>query len=128
MCNKNQPSAFSKKPGLLRMCPLPRAITVDKNPAYPVAIQELQESSRGKIKYFIFAPLTTPYVRIAYTAFQFILQCVLLDSVLKQKVFPSALVFCLRLLFEQLSIILCIGSLFDRRLILSLLPPEFLVE
>lgn len=25
------------------MCPPPRVITVDKNPAYPVAIQELQE-------------------------------------------------------------------------------------
>jgi len=88
----------------------------------------LSKSSRGRISKLIFAPLTTPYVRISYTAFQFILQCVLLSSGLKQKVVPFALVFCLRLLFEQLSIIRYICNLFGKTLILSLPLLVFLVE
>jgi hypothetical protein len=52
--------------------------------------------------YFIFAPLTTPYVRVSYTALQLILQCVLLDNGLKQRGVPSVLVFYLKLLYGPL--------------------------
>ncbi|WP_243527018.1 IS6 family transposase [Bacillus pseudomycoides] len=45
--NRNTQSAkhFFKRPWLFRMCP-PRVIAVDKNPAYPVAIEELKEEKR----------------------------------------------------------------------------------
>jgi hypothetical protein len=53
----NQPSAFSKKPWLLRMCPPSRVITVDKNPAYPVAMQELQEEKSMISIFILFFPI-----------------------------------------------------------------------